>query len=198
MVGITLALAMSLALAAPAKNQTGPLAGALKRVGAIFPSDLWTVEQYPWEPSMLLAAADLIGARPRAEKATEAWRDGQVLFVSSTAPPDRKVGIGAVRLANAAAARSYFGLQIDLKRLVDEKLNQPVKSNKSQSLTFRGGEEALRIDRELIVGPDQSTTVKETTFLVRSGDLVVEFLWAQLPADQGWAEAVFAILRRAR
>jgi hypothetical protein len=168
----------------------------LKRVGAIFPGAIWTVELYAWDPGMVHTAAELVGARTRAENATLGWREGQVLFVHSTAPPERKLGIGAVRLASPAAARAYLGLQIDLKRLVDQKLNQPVKSNRSQSLTLRGIEEAVRIDRELIVGPDSSTVVGETTLLLRQGDLMVEFLWVNLPADVSWAEVIFSQLRR--
>jgi hypothetical protein len=194
---LTFSLAiLSTLLVAPRQPQpASPLAETLKRVSAIFPTDIWHAEQYPWEPKMLLAAADLVGARPRAEKVLEGWREGQVLFLARTAPPPRKIGIGAVRLASPAAARSYLGLQVDLKRLVDQQLNQPVRSNQSQSIKMKGADEAIRIDRELMVGEDQ--TITETTLLIRGGDLVVEFLWDQLPADLGWAESVFAHLRRA-
>jgi hypothetical protein len=38
--------------------------------------------------------------------------------------------------------------------------------------------------------------VGETTLLLRQGDLMVEFLWVNLPADVSWAEVIFSQLRR--
>ena len=114
-------------------------------------------------------------------------------------PPARQVAVGLVRFGDAAGARAYQGLAIDLQRKQDEVLGNPrggayrVLESRCSNVTLPGTDEAIRSDKRLQpAGGGEPRQL--STLLVRSGSLVIEFSWHGLPADPVWAERVLAAL----
>ncbi|MBY0525695.1 MAG: hypothetical protein K2R98_19980 [Gemmataceae bacterium] len=174
------------------------LAAALFRLReSNFPPNTWQMSPEPWTPDMVRQVALLLKAGERAEQVLQSWQEGASLVGHPTGMAGPQLGIGVVRLNDAAAGRSYFGLTVDLQRKQDEVLNgspaspQRVAKSRSQTVRLAGIDEGMLNEKEFEI-PDAGQTLKVTTLLVRSGALVAQFTWRDLTADPEWAARFFA------
>lgn len=169
------------------------LAGAL-------PESKWTAALQSWTPEMVRQVAGLLGEKERTEHVLRSWDEAHSLIWSARDDPSHQVAVGIVRFVDAASARAYQGLAIDLQRRQDELLGSGrggtcklVGSPTSSTLRMAGAEEAVRLDKCLQIttgGSEATWTVSE--LLVRTGNLVIEFSWQVTQADQVWAERILA------
>jgi hypothetical protein len=170
-------------------------------VRALAPAE-WAAGQQPWTPAMIRQAADLLGEGPRAEKVVCGWDEGRSLVWSARDNPARQVAVGLVRFQDAAGARSYFGLAVDLQRKQDELLNgtgpgrRSVVESRSQALRLAGADEAVRCDKRVQL-PGKAEPVTMTQILARADDRVIEFTWQGLAGDTEWAQRVLGVLVQA-
>lgn len=165
------------------------LAGLERALGAAE----WNAAQEAWTPAMLRKAAVLLGEAERGERIARAWLDARSLTLSAKARPGCQIAVGVIRFQDAAAARAYVGLAVDLQRTQDEVLTaacadgRRIVESRSQAVQLRGVDEAARGDKRLqreASGP--SATMCQ--IWVRKGDRVVEFTWNGLSADTAWAQ----------
>jgi hypothetical protein len=171
------------------------LGDALARVEKALSPAEWQAGQQPWTPDMIRRAATLLGETRRMEKVAQAWDAGRSLVWSARDNPGRQVVLGVVRFQDEAAARSYYGLAVDLQRRQDELFGggpagaPRLLESRSQPLTLPGLDEAVRCDRR--VGPaGKGREVAMTQVCARAGDRVVELTWYDAPADAEWAARV--------
>ncbi len=170
----------------------GDLADALKRLEAALPAEQWQAAQQPWTPDMLRDVAGLLGEGARAEKVLRGWDAGRSLVWSARAKPTCHVALGVLRFQDAAAARAYYGLAVDLQRKQDELLNGAygdVSDSRAEALRLDGADEAVRTEKKVRLGR-QGEPVAITQVWARAGERVVEFSWHGTPGDTGWAQRV--------
>jgi hypothetical protein len=177
----------------------GDLADALQRLeGALAPED-WQAVQQPWTPAMFRQAAGMLGEGQRADKIMQAWDAGRSLVWTARANPARQVALGVVRFQDAAAARAYYGLAVDLQRKQDELLSAACAGRRylleshAQALSLNGADEAARADKKVQLG-DRGEPVSITQVWARAGERVVELSWHGVPADTEWAQRVLDVV----
>lgn len=180
------------------------LAETLATIEKALPAAQWTATQQPWTPEMVRQVAALFGERERTEHVLRAWDEARSLVWSGRDNPRQQVAVGVVRFVDAAGARAYQGLAIDLQRKQDEFIGSGksgtcklVGAPTSTTLPLAGAEEAVRLDKTLQVATgssDATWTISE--LLVRSGNLMIEFSWQGTPPDPTWAERVLATIRQ--
>jgi hypothetical protein len=153
---------------------------------------------------MILQAAALLGEQPRAEKILVGCEEGRSLVWTAGRKArvlPEQVAVGVVRFENAERARAYYGLAIDLRRKQDELLGPScgngcrIHSSKSTTIPLAGAEEAVQIDKQLQFASSGPTTIPVSVLLVRSGALVLEFTWQEVPIDVAWAAKALATIR---
>jgi hypothetical protein len=173
----------------------GDLGDALKRLeGALAPEE-WSAVQQPWTPEMFRDVAGMLGEGQRAEKVLRGWDAGRSLVWSARANPGRQVALGVLRFQDAAAARAYYGLAVDLQRKQDEALKgtAAVVESRAEALRLNGTDEAVRAERKLRVG-DNGAQVTVSQVWARAGERVVEFSWHGVPCDTAWAQRLLDTL----
>lgn len=174
------------------------LEGRLARQAKTLPHWQWDWAPQPWTPAMVREVAELFGAKERAEKCLTAWREGGCLVWRDKRNPRVEVAVGAVQFADAAAARAYYGLSVDLQREQDNLLNatpgapQRVVWSRSESVTIAGAEEAVRTEKRFQPVGGTEPPIAVTTLLLRAGERVVLFTWRDGPADPDWASRLLA------
>jgi hypothetical protein len=176
----------------------GDLADVLKRLEGLLPSADWQAAQQPWTAAMLREAAGMLGEGQRGEKVSQGWDAGRLLVWSARANPGHQVSVGVIRFQDAAAARAYYGLAVDLQRKQDELLSgagrRPVESH-TEALHLTGADEALRADKKVRL-TDNGAPLSVTQMWARIGERVVEFSWHGVPGDTDWAQRVLdAVLK---
>jgi hypothetical protein len=177
----------------------GDLADVLTRLeGALEPA-AWQAMQQPWTPAMFRQVAEMLGEGRRAEKVAQGWDAGRLLMWSARANPGRQVALGVLRFQDAAAARAYYGLAVDLQRKQDEVLNAAcagrggVVDSRAEALRLNGADEAVRCEKKVRPG-DGREVVTITQVWARSGERVVEFSWHGVPGNTDWAQRVLDAL----
>jgi hypothetical protein len=172
----------------------GDLADALKRVEGALAAEQWQAEQQPWTPGMFRQVADMLGEGRRAEGVLRGWDAGRSLVWSARANPGRQVALGVLRFQDAAAARAYYGLAVDMQRKQDDLLNsacagrRAVVESHAEALRLSGADEAVRADKKVQLGGGEP--VSSIHVWARAGERVVEFTWHGVPADPDWAQRV--------
>jgi hypothetical protein len=172
----------------------GDLADALKRVEGALPAADWQAAQQPWTAAMLREAGGMLGEAQRADKVAQGWDAGRLLLWSARANPAHQVTVGVLRFQDAAAARAYYGLAVDLQRKQDELLGKAgggrsVESH-TEALRLNGADEAMRADKTVRLG-DKGEALNITQVWARAGERVVEFSWRGVHGDADWAQRVF-------
>jgi hypothetical protein len=167
------------------------------------PTTDWTAIQQPWTAEMVRQVAGLLGERERTERVLRSWDEAHSLIWSARSNPRQQVAVGVVRFVDAAGARAYQGLSIDLQRKQDELISSGksgtcklVGSPISTSIQLAGADEAVRLDKRLQIATgdgDAAWTISE--LLVRTGNLVIEFSWQGTAPDPTWAEHILADIR---
>jgi hypothetical protein len=181
----------------------GDLGEALGRLEAALPAAEWRATQQPWTAGMFKQAATLLGEEARAEKVAAGWDAGRLLVWSSRAHPGRQVTLGLLRFQDAAAARAYYGLAVDLQRKQDELLSAAcaaracVMESRSEVLRLAGADEAMRTEKKVRTG-EQSEPATITMAWVRAGERVIEFSWHGQPCDTAWAQRVLDTILKER
>lgn len=176
------------------------LAGALARLQERLPATEWQARAQPWTPEMVRQVAELLKAQDRAEKVLQGWQDGASVVWTQRQGSGAQVAVGAVRFADAASARAYFGLTIDLQRQQDELLNlspaspQRVAKSQSRQLQLEGVDEAVECVKTFQTEEAKEAPLQVTTLLIRSGNLVILHTWRDLPANPAWALSFFRAL----
>jgi hypothetical protein len=175
------------------------LGDVLKRLeGALAAAD-WQATQQAWTPAMFRQAAGMLGEERRAERVVQGWDAGRSLVWSARDNPARQVALGVVRFQDAAAARAYYGLAVDLQRKLDELLNaacagrRAVLESRSQALRLHGADEAVRADKKVQFG-EKGEAVSVTQVWARAGERVAEFSWHGVPGDADWAQRVLDVV----
>jgi hypothetical protein len=169
------------------------LADVLKRVEGSLPAADWQAAQQPWTAAMLREAGGMLGEAQRADKVAQGWDAGRLLVWSARANPGHQVTVGVLRFQDAAAARAYYGLAVDLQRKQDELLGKagggrPVESH-TEALRLNGADEAMRADKTVHLG-DKGESLAITQVWARAGERVVEFSWRGARGDAEWAQRV--------
>lgn len=173
---------------------------ALGHQSKALPNADWTLAPSVWTADMVRQVGEVLGVKERADKVVRSWADGAALLWTSRRNPALQVSVGAARFADAAGARAYCGLALDMQRKQDEWLvkasggSRQVLESKVQSLNLPSVEEALRCDKKLQLAPEGKPT-NMTTLWLRSGDLVLECCWYDVPADPAWGDKIAAALR---
>ncbi len=175
------------------------LAEILSRLEGALPASEWRAAQQPWTPGMLKQVAALLGEQQRVEKVAEGWDAGRLLMWSSREHPGRQVTLGLLRFQDAAAARAYYGLALDLQRKQDELLSAAcatracVVESRTEVLHLVGADEAMRAEKRVRVGEHaEPTTI--TLVWARAGERVVEFSWHGQPCDTAWAQRMLDLI----
>jgi hypothetical protein len=169
------------------------LADALKRLEGALSPDEWQAVQQPWTPEMLREVAAMLGEGPRTEKVLHGWDEGRSLVWSARAAPGRNVALGVLRFQDAASARAYYGLAVDLQRKQDELLNAAcagraaVLDSHAEPLRLQGADEAVRADKKVRLG-NQGEPMPITQIWARVGERVFEFSWHGVPGDATWSQ----------
>jgi hypothetical protein len=169
----------------------GDLADALKKLEGALSPDEWRAAQQPWTPEMFRDVAGMLGEGQRAEKVLQGWDAGRSLVWSARANPGRQVALGVLRFQDAAAARAYYGLAVDLQRKQDELLN--VTGSRAEALRLNGADEAVRTEKKLRAG-DHGGQLTVAQVRARAGERVVEFSWYGVPDDAAWAQRLLDAL----
>ena len=172
------------AAAPEAKSQ---LAGVFGRLHNVLPPGQWQVSEYPWSPSMVIQAAARFDVKGKQTEFVSSWEEGHALEWAEQQQPYRQVRLGAAKFTDPRAARSYFGLAIELQRKLDQTLGASLLDAKSAPVKLQGAEEAVRCDRVFRPVGNYPPHVT-STLLVRSKKMVLEFGWYGQPADVAWAE----------
>ena len=173
--------------------QLGDLADTLKRLEGALPAEEWQAMQQPWTADMFRDVAGMLGEGQRAEKVVRGWDAGRLLVWSARANPGRHVALGVLRFQDAAAARGYYGLAVDLQRKQDELLNAAcagrpaVLDSHAEALRLNGADEAVRSEKKVRLG-DKGEPVTITQVWARAGERVVEFSWHGVAGDATWAQ----------
>jgi hypothetical protein len=173
----------------------GDLADTLKRLEGALESDNWQAAQQPWTPEMFRDVAGMLGEGQRAEKVLRGWDAGRSLVWAARANPGRQVALGVLRFQDAAAARAYYGLAVDLQRKQDEMLNGAavVTGSRAEAVRLNGADEAVRTEKKLRVG-DNGVPLTVAQVRARAGDRVIEFSWYGVPDDPAWAQRLLDAL----
>jgi hypothetical protein len=179
------------------------LADVLKQLEAALAPEEWQAVQQPWTPAMLQEVAGMLGEGRRAEKIVQGWDVGRSLVWSARANPSRQVALGVVRFQDAAAARAYYGLAVDLQRKQDELLNaacadrRAVQESRAEALRLNGADEATRAEKKVRLG-EKGEAVKIMQVWARAGERVVEFSWHGVPGDAAWAQRALDVVLNAK
>ncbi|HEX5270669.1 MAG TPA: hypothetical protein VFW33_09295 [Gemmataceae bacterium] len=179
----------------------GDLGESLKRLEGALAPEQWQAAQQPWTPEMFRDAAAVLGQAQRAEVVLRGWDAGRSLVWSARANPGRQVALGLLRFQDAAAARAYYGLAVDLQREQDELLNAAcanhaaVVDSHAEALRLAGADEAVRADKKVRLG-NQGDAVAITQLWARAGERVVELSWHGVSADTAWAQRLLDELLR--
>jgi hypothetical protein len=169
----------------------GDLADALKKLEGALAPDEWQAAQQPWTPEMFRDVAGMLGEGQRAEKVLQGWDAGRSLVWSARANPGRQVALGVLRFQDAAAARAYYGLAVDLQRKQEEMFN--VTGSRAEALRLNGADEAVRTVKKVQMhGNGWQLTV--TQVWARAGERVVELNWHGVPDDAAWAQRLLDAL----
>src|SRR5262249_44900866 len=121
------------------------------------------------------------------------WQDGRSLLWSSKNRPGCQVGVGLIRFEDAAGARAYVALAVDLQRKQDELLNAPcaqgrrVCESHSSPIQLQGADEAALCDKQVQFGGG-GDPLSVGQLWVRAGNRVVEFTFNGLPSNTTWAQ----------
>jgi hypothetical protein len=175
-----------------AQGQAPDLAATLARVERALPPEQWTASQQPWTPEMIRQAANMLGVRERGERVAHDWQDGRSLLWSSKNQPGCQVGVGLIRFQDAAGARAYVGLAVDLQRKQDELLNAPcaegrrVRESHSSAIQLQGADEAALADKQVQFGGGEPIAVSQ--IWVRARNRVIEFTFNGVDANMSWAQ----------
>jgi hypothetical protein len=171
----------------------------MDRLKVTLPASDWNCSQEEWTPVMLRKAAALLGQAERGERVADCWVAGRSLTWTAKSQPGRQVAVGMIRFQNAAAARAYMGLAVDLQRKQDELLNaacadgRRVVESRSLSVQLKGVDEAARAERRLQREADGPTTTLSQVW-ARQNNFIVEFTWTGLDADLTWAQRVVELV----
>jgi hypothetical protein len=171
------------------------LTAVLSHLEASLPTLEWTATQQSWSPAMIRQVAELFGEKDRAEKIMPLWDEGRSLVWTCKKDSGRQVALSVVRFGNAAGARSYFGLAVDLQRKRDALVGNSctagmrILESRSAAVTLRRAEEAVRSDKKIQFSSGK-VSIPVCTLLARFGDLVLECTWHGLEGDTAWAEKV--------
>lgn len=170
----------------PAAPNAPALPQLLAQLEPLLPPAQWRAEQQPWSKLMVAQVATMLEQRERADAVLRAWSDGRLLVWFSRTRPGQQVAVGVVRCLDAAGARAYFGLAVDLQRKQDEKLSAglgPYRllSSRPLMMALEGAEEVSGFAKELQLPGGPPLPV--TSILARTGNLVIEISWHGLPAD---------------
>jgi hypothetical protein len=144
---------------------------------------------------MLRKAAALMGQAERGERVADRWVAGQSLTWTAKAQPGRQVAIGAIRFEDAATARAYIGLAVDLQRKQDELLNaacaegRRVVESRSLAVQLKGVDEAARADKRLQREANGPTSTLSQIW-TRQGSRIIEFTWTGMEPDLIWAQKI--------
>lgn len=178
------------------EDQASDLAVTLARVERATASAEWSTSQQTWTPVMLQKAAALLGEVKRGEQAARGWQDGRVLTWTAKDRPDCQVAVAIIRFHDAADARAYLGLAVDLQRKQDELLGSDgnrVIDSRSSASPMHGAEETARCDRRLQL-PGGTATLTVGQMWARTGNRVVEYTWNGIAPDIEWAQRVFDVI----
>jgi hypothetical protein len=178
------------------ENQTSELAVTLARVERATASTEWSASQQAWTPVMLQKAAALLGEAKRGEQVARGWHDGRALTWTAKNRPDCQVAVAIIRFRDAADARAYMGLAVDLQRRQDELLSgdgNRVIDSRSSASPLGGAEETARCDRRLQL-PGSTAAVSVSQVWARADNRIVEFTWNGTAPDVNWAQQVFDVI----
>lgn len=176
-------------------RQRRDLAIALHNLDRAMPESEWDSMQQSWTPAMVRQVSTLVGLQDRAERAVRNWEEGRSIVWSMKKPSMRQVAVSAVRFENPTAARSYFEFALDLQRKRDEMqgpaCNQIMRvvESRTNRAELKNADESIRGDKRLQF-PASANTLAESKILSRRGNMVVEFVWYDTPADDAWADQV--------
>jgi len=151
--------------------------------------------QLPWTADMVRSVATLFNVRERAEKILEQWQESGSVEWSAPDGQSFQMSVGLARFTDAAAARAYFGLAIDLQRKQDEMLGPRLVDSRSETVQLAEADEAMRSQKS-IRGPGDPSAPPLVIhgLIVRCDDIVLEFTRQGKPIAPNWGERVFATL----
>lgn len=178
-----------------------PLNEVLTPLKTALPPAQWAAAPGPWTPAMMRQVAEVLGVSERAEQVLRRWSDGAALVWTSRQNAGCQVSLGVSRFADAAGARAYGGLTLDLQRKQDEWLHQSsggltqVLESRVQSIAVPGADEAVRCDKRIQLAPNTPPTCV-TTLWLRSGALMAECCWRDAAVDVAWAEKLLGTLKQ--
>ena len=171
----------------------------MDRLKETLPASDWKCSQEEWTPVMLRKAAALLGQAERGDRVAERWVAGRSLTWTAKSQPGRQVAVGLIRFQNAAAARAYMGLAVDLQRKQDELLNaacgdgRRVVESRSLSVQLKGVDEAARAEKRLQREANGAATTLSQIW-ARQYNNIMEFTWTGMDADLNWAQHVVELV----
>lgn len=148
----------------------------------------------PYEPSVQQATADLLGQTDRMAAALSKQVDGATACWDDTLTV---IGCNVMRFTEPAAARTYFGLALDIQRQLDEKAAKDgsylgrLLDCRPSGLNWPGAQEVARLDKRYQARPG-GVIATSSTVTALAGDMVFILEWQRVTADLDWAQAVFA------
>jgi hypothetical protein len=183
------------------QNRQGDLRALFTHLEAMAPHADWQASQQPWTPSLLRQVASTLEVSKRVEALLPHWVEGRSLVWLNPKNASEYVALSLVCLDNSQAARSYYGLAVDIQRKRDEWLARTlgqqthIEASRFVSVGLPGTEEAIQNNKILQSGPT-GARLPMTLLVARRGPWVVEMHWNGVPANLRWAEqAVQCIVR---
>jgi hypothetical protein len=183
------------------QNRQSDLRALFTHLEAIAPHSDWQASQQPWTPSLLRQVASTLEVSKRVEALLPHWVEGRTHHSHKPNKPTQNLALSLVCLDNPQAARSYYGLAVDIQRKRDEWLARTlgqqtqIEASRFVSVRLPGTEEAIQNNKILQSGPTGSR-LPMTLLVARRGPWVVEMHWNGVPANLRWAEqAIQGIVR---
>lgn len=163
------------------------------RLETALPFPGWQSSQQPWTPSLLKQVAVTLEVTKRVEALLPHWVEGRSLIWLNPKDASEYVALSLVCLDGPQAARSYYGLAVDIQRQRDGWLARTlgqhthIEASKFVSVRLAGTAEAIQNNKILQTGSADSRLAM-TMILARCGSSVVEIHWNGVPVNLPWAE----------